>query len=66
MALFDEDNPGKNLTNVTIWLESSEDSGGPDGSGCSGCGLKTAIYILAGVVLVCSFLISCVVTAMYG
>lgn len=64
MALFDEDNPGKNLTNATLWLESSEDSGGPDDSGGSGCGLKTAIYILAGVVVVCGFLVKCVVNAM--
>ena len=43
MALFDEDNPGKNLANATIWLESSSDTGGGDGGGggpsdSSGCG----------------------------
>lgn len=64
MALFDKDNPGKNLMNATLWLESSGDSGGSGGSGGSGCSLRTVIGVLAVIVVICSLLATCISNAM--
>lgn len=63
MAMFDKDNPGKNLMGATMWLESSEDPGG-GGSGDSGCGCRSVLIVLGIVVVICYFIVSCISRSM--
>ncbi|MBR0404678.1 MAG: hypothetical protein IJI68_05695 [Eggerthellaceae bacterium] len=64
MALFDEDNHGKNLTNATIWLESANDSSDYDGSNGSGCSFRAVICVLGAIVALCGGLLTCVANSM--
>jgi len=63
MAMFDKDNPGKNLMGATMWLESSNDSGG-GGSDDSGCGCRSVIIAVAIFIVIGYFIVSCVSRAM--
>lgn len=60
MALFDKDNHGKNLTNATIWLDSSSDSGDFGYPDNPGCGLRTLICVLGVIVVLCGGLFTCI------
>lgn len=61
MALFDEDNPGKNLANATIWLESSNGDGevGAGGSGGSGSGRLSIVLTVLGLAVVIGAVRAC-------
>ena len=59
MALWDKNNPGKNLANATIWLESASDSGSGGDSGGCGCSPFLVGALIAAVVLAPSIFVSC-------
>lgn len=61
MALFD-DNYGKDLSNATIWLESSNDSGDGGGPDNPGCGFRILICALGAIVIICNILFTCTAT----
>lgn len=64
MALFDKDNPGKNLANATLWLESSKDSNDFDDSGGGGClpgsGCTIIALLMALIAVLSVVLVTCV------
>ena len=65
MSLFDKDNPGKNLANATLWLESSEDSGynggsgGEDGGCLSNAGCMIVALVFVFIAVLPALLITC-------
>lgn len=62
MSLFDKDNPGKNLSNATLWLDSAEESSFSGSSGDGGClpgGCLIAALLILCIVVLPAMLITC-------
>ena len=66
MALFDEDNPGKNLANATLWLEASADAGyGAESPGGNG-GCVTMTLVMIGLCLLGATPLTCASHVLFG